>query len=144
MSSSCDHCIQASAEVSKMSKPNAREVLDLFGYAILSAPNSPDEDETSTDAEIAGFIEAIKTIWSDETSDDERRWMAPCLREIEEAGQLFRLGDEQNGLELLQSAEGHFKNALAGKTVNAAFYADESGEVATVDPIDGEPTRKPN
>jgi hypothetical protein len=127
-----------------MSKPNSREVLDLFGYVILSAPDFPEEDDTNTDVEIARLAEAVKRIWSDELSDEKRRWLALCLKEIGKVGQLFRLGDEQKGLELLQSAEGHFKNALAGTAMKTAFYVDESGEVAKVDAIDDEPTQKPN
>ena len=51
-----------------MSKVNARAVLDLFGYVILSAPDFPEEDETITDVEIAGLADAIRAIQADEAS----------------------------------------------------------------------------
>jgi hypothetical protein len=112
-------------------------VRQLFGYMILSAPNFPAEDETDVDKEFVKLFELLAKASAITKNADKRQWIDITVRESNEALGLFKIGKDDEGLKVLQSASFRFDNVTQGKKHVVNFIVGADGTATSTGQDEG-------
>ena len=104
-----------------------RIVSDAMSYVLIYAPDFPDEDQTTTEAEFDRLLADCKRLWNGIQDVQRRRWLDLIGKELVEARQRYLSGDEHTGRQLLESAQQHFRAWCERKAMSPTFIVDPSG-----------------
>jgi hypothetical protein len=100
---------------------------DTFSFIIGYCPNFPPSTKTNTSREFEELTGMLDAILEKTRSNVARQWLRICLQEVHESWKHYENQDRKKGIDLLQRAEEHFKDAFANRSPAARFVAGDSG-----------------
>jgi hypothetical protein len=100
---------------------------EVFSSIIVFCPNFPPAAQTNAAKKFEQLNGIIDRALEMVRCDDARQWLRICLEEIEQSRKHYEEGDRKKGMDLIQRAEQHFKQAFATKGKAVRFVAGPSG-----------------
>ena len=114
-----------------------RKASDIFSFILLSCPDFPEETKTTIAREFDELTELILAAADAVSSEGAKQWLKISLQEVQQSRRQYEVNDQKLGMDLIQRAEEHFKNAFSKKASTARFTVGEGG--ATHDTSSGFP-----
>jgi len=107
-----------------------REIMDLFAYVFLYAPDFPDEDQTSLEKELSNLAKGIKQSIEKTRSSRSKHWLGLSLTEFEKSRKQFQSRNCTEGRALLQSSSEYYDNARKKKNIEVSFIVNSGGDAS--------------
>jgi hypothetical protein len=106
----------------------AKIIEETLSYLLLYAPDFPEEDCTTTEAQFDQLLLQVQQLWSQIQDVEQRRWLDLAGQELVEARRLFLSGESSAGGSLIQSVQERLKSWRDGRKPRAAFIVGPGGE----------------
>lgn len=109
------------------------EAIEAFGFILVFCPHFPKNIKTTVAAEFDGLVAIVDAVMENSTRDEDKQWLRICRQEVQEARNYYEAANRDKGMEVIQRAQEHFKNAFSKKNTAPRFVADESGAAQNSD-----------
>lgn len=106
---------------------------EVFSSIIIFCPDFPPAAQTTTGKKFEQLTAIIDRVLEKVRSDDAKKWLQICLQEAQQSRKHYEEGDRRRGVDLIQRAEEHFKQAFSKEQTAPRFVVGEQGSVQDTD-----------
>ena len=111
--------------------------VEVFSSIIVFCPNFPAAAQTNTEKKFEQLIAILDSVSGKVRGEDAKQWLRICLSEVQQSRKHYDAGGRKKGMDLMQRAQEHFKQAFSQKPKVARFVAGLAGP--TIDSENGFP-----